>query len=478
VTRRLPISAFLLLQATISLWNLGQLSSWMDEAYTLRITRQSPAAVVQIAAHDIHPPLFYLLLWSWQRLPLPLDEVVKARLLTVIIALAATFAADRLLAIRLPASSRNWFLLLWCCSPCLLLYSRMCRSYSLQALTAVFAAAAYLRCLEKPETRRIPAVSLAILAALYTHYVPGIAFLAAANLALMWNRRWRDTAMLNGLTAAGLLPWMVWLVQSLDAWSRHRATYAAIGGAAEMALKAGFWGMSVLAGEAVPDSLLAAALALAPLLALALYWGAALHRRVAGIATLVAVVGFIGVARWVSYPFVPARMLFVLPLLLLLLGASVAVRPRAGALACAALLAISLAGDWCYFQKLGFRNKQYPMPMREIAELIPRDAAVLVDSTNSDIEALEYALGRPALATGDPAADAPLGAAQVVYFLRNTHDLSADGRNARYEAMLKGRLRLVNVRRYEPFTALELRMMRRMGMINPPRYFSELLEFR
>ena len=33
----------------------------------------------------------------------------------------------------------------------------------------------------------------------------------------------------------------------------------------------------------------------------------------------------------------------------------------------AAMLVLSLAGDWCYFHLTGFRNKQYPMPMREIA---------------------------------------------------------------------------------------------------------------
>jgi len=47
---------------------------------------------------------------------------VQARVLTVLIGLAATVAADRLLASRLSGRARVYFLALWCLSPCLLLY--------------------------------------------------------------------------------------------------------------------------------------------------------------------------------------------------------------------------------------------------------------------------------------------------------------------------------------------------------------------
>src|ERR1035437_8004668 len=80
--------------------------------------------------------------------------------------------------------------------------------------------------------------------------------------------------------------------------------------------------------------------------------------------------------------------------------------PRWGNLAVAAMLLLSLSGIWCYFHTTGFRNKQYPMPMRAIAGRILRDSpapesAILVDSTNSDPVALAYALDgqRPCLWT-------------------------------------------------------------------------------
>jgi len=36
----------------------------------------------------------------------------------------------------------------------------------------------------------------------------------------------------------------------------------------------------------------------------------------------------------------------------------------------------------------------------------------------------------------------------------------------------------MQVRRYEPFTPLEIRIMQELGLNDPPAYFSELLEFR
>jgi hypothetical protein len=206
-------------------------------------------------------------------------------------------------------------------------------------------------------------------------------------------------------------------------------------------------------------------------------------------------IGFIGVARWVSYPFIPARMLFVLPLFLLLAAAGATAHRRAGTLAMAAMLTLSLTGIWCYFHKTGFRNKQYPMPMAEIAARISRqstasDSVTLVDSTNSDPAAMAYALGPslPILRTGAPETEPEIGRRladphlRTVWFLRNTHDVSAGGLDQRFEALLQREMRQREMRpavhAYEPFSPLETWMMRRLWMGNPPLHFQELIEFR
>src|SRR5204863_633893 len=110
-----------------------------------------------------------------------------------------------------------------------------------------------------------------------------------------------------------------------------------------------------------------------PLVAFGVWRGARSSPEVAGLAASLGGIGFIGVTRWVSYPFIPARLLFVLPFFLLLIACGSSIS-RWGRPAVAAMLLLSVSGIWCYFQKTGFRNKQYPMPIREIASRIVRES--------------------------------------------------------------------------------------------------------
>ena len=66
---------------------------------------------------------------------------------------------------------------------------------------------------------------------------------------------------------------------------------------------------------------------------------------------------------------------------------------------------------------------------------------------------------------------------RVVWFLRNTHDVSPAGLNARFRAQLRSRM-TETVHPYEPYTPLErLIMAAAAGTRETPRYFHELLEF-
>ena len=170
----------------------------------------------------------------------------------------------------------------------------------------------------------------AVLGALYVHYVPGLALLAAANLALAARHGWRDVLRLDVVVGAGLAPWAYYLVRSLGAWSRHGDGYAVAGGAAEYALKLAYWGMSFLVGARRRTSCWRR---------LSRWYrcspgcsgrGRGGSGRCFGLGMVLAVDGFVGVGRWVSYPFIPARMLFVLPCVLALLAAGAAAHPRAG----------------------------------------------------------------------------------------------------------------------------------------------------
>ena len=485
--RRNPLALFLPLQALVGFWHLGLMSPWMDEAGTLMALRNPLPEVIAFAAGDVHPPLYYLLLYVWLRIPMGLDWAVQARALSVVFALLATVALDRLWTRDLPQRVRWWVLALWCLSPCLLLYARMCRSYSLQALLVCAGAAWLLRFASEGGWRSVVLFTLALLATFYTHYAPGIALLAAANVFLLYRRKLILLLAVDTVIVLGYAPWIWRLAASLGSWGAHSPGYNLTGGPLlELPVKLAYWGISFAIGEAMPDAILVCGLVVLALAAWLLYAGVRQHPRTAALGGLIAVIGFIGVGRWVSYPFVPARMLFVLPFFLLLLAAGAAVHRWAGNLVLGALLVFSLTGAWCYFQRVDFRNKQYPMPIAEIARHIresssANDSVVLVDSTNSDPVAMRYALGEswPILRTEAPDAEAVLTGPRVhtVWFLRNTHDVSAGGLDGRLEARLRS-VAQPETLYYEPYTALERTMLHAMGTADPPRYFHELLEFR
>src|ERR1035438_8367775 len=300
----------------------------------------------------------------------------------------------------------------------------MCRSYSLQALLAIVAAAWLARVAAKATWRNAALLALALLAALYTHYAVGLALIVTANLTLLYRWRWRGALAIDCAIAIGYLPWMWRLAASLTSWGSNARNYTLTGSRVlEVPVKFAYWSMSFVMGEAVPDWILVLGALLLPWLAAVAWRGARRSPEVAWLAAALAAIGFIGVARWVSYPFVPARMLFVLPFFLLLIaqGASRGATARAeggiphwGNLAVAAMLLLSLSGVWCYFHKTGFRNKQYPLPMQEIAarirrESTARNSAILVDSTNSD--------------------PAPLGSQQVTFSIGSTTVTTGTGQS-------------------------------------------------
>src|SRR5204862_2009299 len=124
----------------------------------------------EIVRGDIHPPLYYLLVHYWLQLPWSASLLVKARAFSGLWALASTVALHRL-----------WFrdarfLLLWALSPCLILYGRMGRSYTLQMFLACLALYWGLSLIRDPHRRlAMWMYSAACILLLYTHYLPAAA---------------------------------------------------------------------------------------------------------------------------------------------------------------------------------------------------------------------------------------------------------------------------------------------------------------
>ena len=486
-----PLAVLLPLEALLLFWHLDLLSPWFDEADTLLFMHGPLRQAIAIPASGLHPPLYFLLLWCWMHLPLGLAWTVQARTLSVLFTLASTFAVDRLWTRGLAAGARWWFLTLWALSPFLLLYGRMSRSYSMQLLLGVAAAAYILRFAEKRSRGNFAMVWALLAVAIYTHYVPGVALIAAANVVLARRGRWRDAAALDGLTALALLPWMAWLIPQLKEWGAHHVGYALTGGmATELVLKLAYWAMSFTMGEAIPDAALLLGALLVPLVLILVFFGLRRQGELAWLAIPAAAVGFLGVTRWVAYPFIPARMIFCFPLFLTFFIAGAAAHRRAGRLAqvgdacgCRSVEsgAISTWRDFatnsirCQWRRSARAFARVPQPAMRRCWWIP---AIPISSGSTMRWAMRQRFSPPKIRAHrrrspnglEIRVSARSGSCAIRTTFHRRRSTRASRRNSA-RGCASPLTRTSRLRRWN------FDLMRALGMHNPPRYFHELLEF-
>ena len=497
-SRRLdaPLAVCLAVQVFLFSFRLDVLSMWSDEWSSLRVVQQSVPAILRFVAADIHPPLYFLMLHFWLKLPLGGDPVVRMRLLSVLFALAATVAVDLLWARRLPVGARLWFLALWTSSPCLLLYCRMARSYSLQLLVGTVAAWALWRLMERPERRACWTYASTYGAALalvfYTHYVPGIALGATGAVLLAKRRRWRDLFLSSGLTLVAYLPWLAILGVALWKWTQQTGVYAmARNSALEMAVKVAFGWISFSLGESIPDWALVGGVLLSAPIAWLVWVGLRKDSKLAWLVVPMALIAFIGVARWVPFHGIPARLLFLFPFYLILLVTGREAFPRAATAILAVLALLSCAGVQAYFERSDFLNKGYAMPYREIAAHIsrastPARSLVLVDGRNVDALVFQYYLGPDWKVLLVSAPESVTSAEELaadprverIWYLRNTHDVTPGQVNDRLERELTSTWVHGTRQSYLPFSPLQRELAYRLGMPTRPSFFAVLLDLR
>ena len=475
----------LVLQAPLLLLRLDLLPLWDDERYTLATASRSPAGIIRAVEVDVHPPLYYLLMHIWLGLPLPGSEIVRARAFSALLALVSTAIFWRLCLRPLPRQRQALFLGLWVLSPCLVLYARIARSYTLQLLLGIIALDLAWKWLKAPDNLRagggyvICATTL-----LYTHYVPGLAVAGATAAVGVWRRPWRHVA---ALAAIALLysPWIGRLARSATLVAETGPQRTAPSWLADHALKLGYAFVSFHFGETAPLWALEAALVLTPLILLA--W-----RRAWTLAEPLSLplpagaIGYVIAASWVSFAFVGARLLFLLPFYYLFL-----VRGldgwRPGRFAYAGLLLVAVASLSSYYRRQDFLNKGYLVDYDALTQLVQQGsqgsrALVLLDPSLAGAGFALHGPYTPAVrilaseaerqrALGDIDRDQP----PLVWYLHYTRESpEAAGRFAHalephYEIQRHG---------FVPYTALDRRVMEWLGIHPPPEYVVDVLEFR
>ncbi|HVT92491.1 MAG TPA: hypothetical protein VHD76_06570 [Bryobacteraceae bacterium] len=385
--------AFVLLQGVLYCLSLNLLPASGEETFTLSLSSQNAVRILELLRGSIHAPLYFLLAHGWRALAGQDNPLTALRILSVIITVAATLSLDYRWLRKGSDTTRDWFLLLWTFSPCLLLFSRMAAPYSLAMCLAVLAAS-FARDYAGASWsgRRLGFLAGSLAALFYTQYVAGIAIWAGVSIFLLMRRTHRPEAP---FWKAWVLPNVLVLAICLPALAGADWSRGASGG--NPLFELGYWLYSFAFGESASVWLLSVTL----LLGLPWLWLIFSGARWCGTwvwpALAVAAAGFAGVAQWNFYSSPAAGMLFTLPLFIAAAAAGIEFRQRAGLAFGILLFGAGAAGIWFYFGARDFLNPAYLAPDREIAASIvlhsnPAETMVWLDAAPDDSRAFEYYL--------------------------------------------------------------------------------------
>jgi hypothetical protein len=197
---------------------LGRPSLWIDETHSYEFASlpSLPLVLLNAAARDAYPPLYFLLLHCWMWLG---SSEVWLRAFSVAAHLASIpmmyLVATRLLSRREGVIAAA----LLAVSPFHLAFAREVRMYPLVCLLALVSVWGMLAWVQDGSRRGWRVFVAAGLALVWTHYI-GALLLVAEGCILLWGgRRRRDlrAGMLRwiGITAVGFLPWSPFFLKSL-----------------------------------------------------------------------------------------------------------------------------------------------------------------------------------------------------------------------------------------------------------------------
>ncbi len=218
MSRRLGLLLPVVLTAVLCFYKLGQWPVWVDEAFTWEVAGRAFSGIVEGAAKDRHPPLYYLFvapfLWFG-------DSDFLLRLPSAI----AVVAGVAVVAFTAPKhlGDRDGAIAAWMCAlaPTPVLFAHTARMYGLLFFLGAVLLAASLRLASG--RGRWPGAVLLVLAGsatIWTHYA-GLASIGGAAIGaslgyllvpgLTWRRRVGGVALVAGLVAliaASFWPWV------------------------------------------------------------------------------------------------------------------------------------------------------------------------------------------------------------------------------------------------------------------------------
>ncbi len=221
--------AAVLLGFALRLNRLGDKNIWWDEGLAAWAVRQGFLATTRWTAGDVHPPLYFWLLWPWSRLGG--DGEFALRFLTVVVGtltIAAVIILGRLIAGRSVGVLAG---LLLATAPFHVWWSQEMRMYALAGLALTLALYAMLRWWRAGSRRALIGYVAAATAGMYTIYLSVVMLIAAnlwvfGSLVVAWRHKapWVRRRLIEWVAVqlVVLLAFGVWLAYALgkmSSWS-------------------------------------------------------------------------------------------------------------------------------------------------------------------------------------------------------------------------------------------------------------------
>jgi mannosyltransferase len=225
------LSLVLLLALALRFYRIEAQSLWYDEGNSARLVERPVRLIIEGAAGDIHPPLYYLLLKLW-RAAFGEGEAALRALSAVCSALTVLFAY--LIGRTFSQRTGGLAAFLLASMPFAIYYAQEARMYALLALCAAISTWAILAWRDRPERTNLAAsvYVLATAAGLWTHYAyPFVMFAQGVAFAawLVSRRALVALARYAAFTIAALglyLPWLPIALRQAANWGVERASHA------------------------------------------------------------------------------------------------------------------------------------------------------------------------------------------------------------------------------------------------------------
>src|SRR5471032_1995685 len=170
----LPI---LLLSAGVRIYGLTQSDIWCDEGSSLLMSQYSPEGIWFHAAHDVHPPLYYLILHAWMNVWG--NGIFSIRVLSVLPGVGTVVLAMWLMSLIATRRATVLAGVLLALLPIAVRYSQEVRMYSLLGFLLIGATLALVYWVRQPERKHYLVIYALLMAAgFYTHYFTALCVLA------------------------------------------------------------------------------------------------------------------------------------------------------------------------------------------------------------------------------------------------------------------------------------------------------------